>query len=71
MAPDGTILDPVCGMIVNVAEQRERGLSLERAEREYAFCGAGCLQTFAKDPKRYIPAVERWLATGASDAPGM
>jgi YHS domain-containing protein len=68
---EGTILDPVCGMIVDVAEQRERGLTIERSDREYAFCGGGCLETFAKDPKRYIPAVERWLATGASDPPRM
>jgi YHS domain-containing protein len=71
MKNDGTILDPVCDMIVNVAEQREQGLTLERPEREYAFCGAGCLQTFAKDPKRYIPKVERWLATGESAPPPM
>jgi YHS domain-containing protein len=67
----GKILDPVCDMIVDVAEQRERGLTLERSEREYAFCGAGCLEKFAKDPKRYIPKVERWLATGESAKPHM
>jgi len=66
-----TILDPVCGMIVDVAEQREQGLTIERPEREYAFCGAGCLEKFAKDPKRYIPKVERWLATGDSAQPRM
>jgi len=56
---------------VNVAEQREHGLTIERPEREYAFCGAGCLEKFAKDPKRYIPKVERWLATGESAPPRM
>ena len=65
------MLDPVCDMIVDVAEQRENGLTLERPEREYAFCGPGCLQTFARDPKRYIPKVERWLATGESAKPHM
>jgi YHS domain-containing protein len=64
---EGKILDPVCNMIVDVEMQRDLGLSLERPEREYAFCSAGCLQKFAKDPKRYIPAVERWLATGESE----
>ena len=34
----------------------------QRQEREYAFCGPGCLERFAKDPKRYIAKVERWLA---------
>ncbi|TMC46666.1 MAG: YHS domain-containing protein [Chloroflexi bacterium] len=68
---EGKMLDPVCDMIVNIAEQREQGLTIERPEREYAFCGPGCLQTFAKDPKRYIPKVERWLATGESAPPRM
>jgi YHS domain-containing protein len=62
MTRDGKILDPVCDMVVDVAEQREQGLTLVRPEREYAFCGAGCLERFAKDPKRYIGKVERWLA---------
>src|SRR5690348_8064769 len=42
MANEGTLLDPVCDMIVNIAEQREQGLTIERPEREYAFCSAGC-----------------------------
>ena len=67
----GMMLDPVCDMVVDVAEQREQGLTIERPEREYAFCGAGCLEKFAKDPKRYIPKVERWLATGESAPPRM
>ena len=68
---DGKMLDPVCDMVVDLAEQREQGLTIERPEREYAFCGAGCLEKFAKDPKRYIPKVERWLATGESAPPRM
>lgn len=71
MSNSGQMLDPVCDMIVDVAEQRERGLTIERSEREYAFCGAGCLEKFAKDPKRYIPKVERWIATGQSAPPRM
>jgi len=71
VANEGKMLDPVCDMIVDLAEQREQGLTIERPEREYAFCGAGCLERFAKDPKRYIPKVERWLATGESAPPRM
>ena len=71
MRSDGKILDPVCDMIVDLAEQREQGLTIERPEREYAFFGAGCLEVFAKDPKRYIAKVERWLATGESAPPRM
>lgn len=62
------LLDPVCDMIVDVAEARDQGLTLERPEREYAFCAAGCLATFAKSPQRYIPKVEAWLAAGGHDA---
>jgi YHS domain-containing protein len=71
MASEGRMLDPVCDMIVDVAEQREQGLTIERPEREYAFCSAGCLEKFAKDPKRYIPKVEKWLATRESAPPRM
>ena len=57
-----TILDPVCDMIVDVVEARDQGLSLERPEREYAFCSHGCLVRFAKSPQSYIPKVAAWLA---------
>ena len=58
------LLDPICDMIVDVAEARDQGLTLERPEREYAFCSAGCLAKFAKDPARYITKVDAWLAAG-------
>ena len=57
-----SILDPVCDMIVDIANARDDGLTLERPEREYAFCSAGCLARFAKAPQQYIPKVEAWLA---------
>lgn len=62
------MLDPVCGMVVDLAGARDAGLVLERPEREYAFCAAGCLSSFAKGPERYIPKVEAWLAAGGPDA---
>jgi YHS domain-containing protein len=58
----GKIIDPVCDMIVDLDEARDAGLTLEIGEREYGFCGAGCQTAFAKDPKRYIPKVDAWLA---------
>jgi YHS domain-containing protein len=60
------MLDPVCDMVVDIVEARNHGLTLERPEREYAFCAAGCLTKFAKSPQQYIPKVEAWLASGAS-----
>ena len=56
------IIDPVCDMIVDIAEARDAGLTLEYPDREYAFCAAGCQTKFAKDPRAYVPKVEAWLA---------
>jgi len=62
------ILDPICDMIVDLADARERGLTLEYPEREYGFCSAACLSKFAKNPSAYTSKVERWLATGVDAA---
>lgn len=59
------ILDPICDMIVNVAAARDDGLTIERPEREYAFCSHGCLLTFAKAQTTYVPKVDAWLAAEA------
>ena len=56
------LLDPVCDMIVSVADARENGLTLEMPEREYAFCSPGCLATFAKAPTRFRAKVDAWVA---------
>ncbi len=50
-------------MIVDLADARERGLTIERPEREYGFCSHGCLVKFAKSPESYIAKVEAWLVT--------
>jgi YHS domain-containing protein len=60
-----TMLDPVCDMIVDVAEARDEGLTMEMGQREYAFCAQGCLLKFAKSPQAYIPKVDSWLAARA------
>ena len=56
------LLDPVCDMVVDIAEARDQGLTMELADREYAFCGHGCLVKFAKSPQSYLPKVDAWLA---------
>jgi YHS domain-containing protein len=58
----GKILDPICEMIVDLAEAREQGLTIAYPEREYGFCSAGCLAKFAKNPSAYTAKVEQWLA---------
>ena len=60
-----TLLDPICDMVVNVAEARDQGLTLEMADREYAFCSAGCLAKFAKSPQSYTTKVDAWVAARA------
>ena len=62
------LLDPVCDMVVDVAEQRDQGLTLEMADREYAFCSHGCLTKFAKAPQGYASKVTAWLAAGGAVA---
>jgi len=49
-------------MIVELADAREHGLTLEYPEREYGFCSAGCQAKFAKNPSAYSAKVEAWLA---------
>ena len=67
MTDTNKILDPICDMIVSVAEARDQGLTLEMADREYAFCSHACLVKFSKAPQSYVPKVEAWLAAGAHE----
>ena len=62
----GKILDPICDMIVDLADAREHGLTLEYPDREYGFCSAGCQAKFAKNPSAYKAKVEAWLDTPKS-----
>lgn len=54
------ILDPVCDMVVDVDEQRAKGLTSEHGGETYAFCGPGCKRAFEKDPAQYAPKVAAW-----------
>ena len=57
----GKLLDPICDMVVDIAEARDQGLTLEMPDREYAFCSPGCLTKFAKSPEQYKAKVTAWL----------
>jgi YHS domain-containing protein len=48
--------DPVCGMTVDPAAAREKGLTLTLEGAEYAFCGKGCLLEFRDDATKYLDA---------------
>ncbi|HUQ42075.1 MAG TPA: hypothetical protein VM052_06215 [Candidatus Limnocylindrales bacterium] len=63
------LLDPVCDMVVAIADARDQGLTLERPEREYAFCGQSCVVSFAKTPERYIPKVDAWVEAQHREKP--
>lgn len=59
------ILDPVCDMIVDVEQQRQKGLTSDVLGKTYAFCGPGCKRAFDKDPGKYTAKVSAWEASGA------
>jgi YHS domain-containing protein len=50
------LIDPVCGMTVDVAAAEAGGLLVEREGRTYAFCGRGCRRSFVEDPDAHLLA---------------
>lgn len=48
------VIDPVCGMTVDVTRAEEAGLLLEHEGRTYAFCRAGCRRAFVESPAEYV-----------------
>ena len=56
-APDAegqAVIDPVCGMTVDPASAREKGLTSRHKDIDYYFCGRGCQLEFGDDPGRYL-----------------
>jgi YHS domain-containing protein len=49
-----TLVDPVCGMTVDVHTAEHSGLLLEFEGRTYAFCRSGCLRAFRDDAAEYV-----------------
>ena len=62
------LLDPVCGMTVEVAKAEAAGLLLEHEGRTYAFCRAGCKRAFTQDPGAYDEDRAPALATPGAPA---
>ena len=60
------LIDPVCGMTVDVAAAEAAGLLLEHEERTYAFCRQGCLRAFVEGPAEYVAQAEAAVAAAAS-----
>jgi YHS domain-containing protein len=68
------VIDPVCGMTVDVARAEAAGLTTEHDGRTYAFCRSGCLRAFGEEPdvhaaKAEAAAAAAVTATAASDGP--
>ncbi len=47
------LIDPVCGMTVDLEGARADGLTFEYAGVLYAFCRSGCLRAFREAPAAY------------------
>jgi len=48
--------DPVCGMTPDPAQAIAKGLTTTYEDRQYVFCGKGCLLEFGEDPEKYLAA---------------
>ncbi len=64
------LIDPVCGMTVDVAAAEAAGLLLEHEGRTYAFCGRGCRRAFVEEPATYVAAAEAADQGGADHEHG-
>jgi YHS domain-containing protein len=57
-AADGTAIDPMCGMSVNVAEATAAGRVSTHEGRRYYFCAPVCKERFDEDPAAHAPKGE-------------
>jgi YHS domain-containing protein len=60
------LVDPVCGMAVDVAAAEAAGLLLEYEGRTFAFCRSGCRRAFVEEPLTYVAKAEAAHAGGAA-----
>jgi YHS domain-containing protein len=52
------LIDPVCGMTVDVVAAEVAGLLLEYEGRTFAFCRSGCRRAFVEEPATYVAKAE-------------
>lgn len=64
------LIDPVCGMTVDVARAEVGGLLIERDGRTYGFCRDGCRRAFLEDPVTYVAGAEAAVANAAAGSAG-
>ena len=65
------VLDPVCGMTVDVAKAEEAGLTLEHEGKTFAFCRPGCLRAFQEEPAVNAAKAEQAHAITVPQAMGL
>lgn len=65
-----SVIDPVCGMFVDVARAEDAGLTLEHAGRTYAFCRIGCRRAFLAEPDIYVAQADEAQLAVSTAAPG-
>jgi YHS domain-containing protein len=51
------MLDPICDMVVVVADAQPKGRTVEYDGRTYAFCSNGCVRAFNADPIKWAAKV--------------
>ena len=65
------VLDPVCGMTVDVVQAEADGLTIEHDGKTYAFCRSGCLRAFQEEPQTYAAKAEQAHAISVPQAKGL
>jgi len=52
------MLDPICDMVVVVADAQAEGRTVDHEGRRYAFCSSGCVNAFKADPVIWAAKVD-------------
>ena len=65
------VLDPVCGMTVDVAKADADGLTVEYEGKTYAFCRPGCIRAFREEPAAYAAKAEQAHAITVTQSNGL
>lgn len=65
------VLDPVCGMTVDIANAEVAGLTIEYDGRTYAFCRPGCRRAFQEEPAIYAAKADQAHAITVPQSAGL
>jgi YHS domain-containing protein len=65
------LIDPVCGMTVDVVRAEKAGLLLEHDGRTFAFCRDGCRSEFVEAPDEFVASAIVGAPADSIHASGM